>query len=336
MTHFGKTSFFAESSRLLLFCIAAFSGCQRSTAYKKDQSYYQQDPMSYYADRDRKSPTQRVEMMGQPKKRVAVFDFWNDTYVKNGEIGEFAGDELRRALMLSQRVIVTPDSKPFPKTEEFVDLGSGRKASIKVGQLIEQGKSIGVAGLIIGRITKIVFRQRGDEIGVLRQKQSLAAVDVELKLFDVAAKRELMATAKSGEASTNAIVATEPENLEGAEYRAELVQLAVREAVKLMVPDVAKAVEKMMWEGRIIQLGQNNKQIIINAGRESGLVIGDILKVLTPGEDIVDQTTNTYLGRSPGLLKGTLEVIDFLQNGGAITELHTGGNFQKDDLVRLY
>ena len=103
--------------------------------------------------------------------------------------------------------------------------------------------------LVIGRVTKIVFRSRGDDVGILRQKQSLAAVDVEIKLFDVAAGREIMAVAKSGEATNNSLVALEGESQESAEFRSELTKLAVRNAVAPLVPEVIKSIEKMQWEG---------------------------------------------------------------------------------------
>jgi hypothetical protein len=267
--------------------------------------------------------------MGQPKKRLVVFDFWNDTPVKQTDLGAFASDELRRGLFLSQRVILPPDLKTELTTEDFVQ---GNK--VRVAQLIREGRKLGVSVLVIGRITRVVFRQKGDDIGLFRQKQSLAAVDVELKTFDVSAGREIMATAKSGEASSNAMVAFEGGNMESPAYRAELTKFALRNAIGPAVPEVIRAIEKLTWQGRVAKVSGN--RIYINSGKASGLVIGDILKVLTPGDDIYDPTTGAFLGRTQGQLKGTLEVVDFLGTDGAVTEIHTGGNVQVSDLVQLY
>jgi hypothetical protein len=188
--------------------------------------------------------------------------------------------------------------------------------------------------LAIGRIAKIVFRQKGDDIGLLRQQQSVSAVDVEMKLFDVASGREVTAIGKSGEASSTNSVAFESDNLQTREFRAELTRLAVRNAVQQLVPEVVKAVEKMAWEGRVAKVA--GTKIYANAGRASGLVHGDILKVLTPGDEVFDPATGAFLGRSQGQLKGTLEVVDFLGTDGAVCEVHTGGNFQEGDTVQLY
>jgi len=315
-----------SSGLLFLALLISLSGCKRSPEFKQDQDYYR--PESGYYNRNR-SGTKAVESMGQPKKRVMVFSFWNDTPVRMNTIGRFAADELKRGLSLSQRMIVPQDLQTVLATEDFV---SGEK--VKVAQLIREGRRLGVAVVVIGRITKVVFRQKGDEIGVFRQRQSLAAADVELKVFDVSAGREVAAIGKSGEAASTSNVALEDENLESQEYRGELMRLAVRNAMTALVPDVLKTIEKMIWQGRIAKISGN--KIFVNAGRSSGLVAGDILKVLTPGDDVYDPSNNAYLGRAPGQLKGTLEVVDFIGTDGAVTEVHTGGNFQEADVVQLY
>jgi hypothetical protein len=310
--------------------VLALAGCQRSPAYKKDQDYFKNDqPTSYYNNPKGKSPSQRVESLGQPKKRVVVLGFWNDTPVKVGDIGIFAADELKRGLHLTQRMILPSDLRVDLATEDFIQ---GDK--VRVAQLIREGRRLGVSVLVIGRVTRIVFRQRGDDIGLLRQKQSLAAVDLEIKLFDVAGGREILASARSGEASSNAMVALEAAQIESPQYRADLTKLAVRNAAATLVPDVVRSIEKLGWEGRIAKVAAN--KVYVNAGKASGLVVGDILRVLAPGDDVYDPATGAFLGRSQGQVKGTLEVVDFLGTDGAVTELHTGGNVQEGDLVQLY
>lgn len=313
-----------------LLGIALVSACSRSDQYAHDQQYYHSDQASYYANKEGQSPSQRVEAMGQPKKRVVVLNFWNDTPVKQSDLGAFAADELRRGLYLSQRMIIPPDLKSDLGTEDFVQ---GDK--VKVAQLIREGRKLGVSILVIGRVTRIVFRQRGDEVGLFRQKQSLAAVDCEMKIFDVSGGREIAATSRTGEASSNAMVAFEGEkNMESPAYRAELTKFALRQAMQVAIPDVIRAVEKLQWQGRVAKVA--GKKVYVNAGRASGLVVGDILKVLTPGDDIYDPASGAFLGRTQGQLKGTIEVVDFLGTDGAVTEIHTGGNFQEQDLVQLY
>lgn len=313
----------------LLGCVLVLlsSSCQRSQGFKKDQDYYQpSDDSSYYKS---KSPSSsKTDTMGQPKKRVLVFDFWNDTPIKS-EIGSFAADEMRRGLHLTQRMILSPEIKSEYVTADFV-----HGNEVRVAQLVREGRKLGISVAIIGRVTKTVFRQKGDDIGVFRQKQSLASASVEIKLFDITGGREIGAVTRSGEASSSAIAALDGQDFDSAEFRYELTKMAVRNAVALAVVDVVKTVDKLAWEGRIAKVVGN--KIYVNAGHASGLISGDILRVMAPGEDIYDPSSGAFLGRTKGQLKGTLEVIDFIGADGSITQIHTGGNFQENDLVELY
>ncbi|MGK5088746.1 hypothetical protein WDW86_14405 [Bdellovibrionota bacterium FG-2] len=312
----------------LTIALASLGGCQRSTAFRKDQDVNSRpETPSYYGGK--KTPSQRAESIGQPKKRVLVLNFWNDTPVKSGDYGSYAADELRRALFGTQRMILPTDVKSDLNTSDLIQ---GDK--VRVSQLIREGRRLGVGVMVIGRISKIVFRQKGDDVGVFRQKQSFGAVDIEIKLFDITAGREIIATSKSGEASTSAMAFGDQTNLDSPEYRAELIRLSVRNAVGPLVGDIVRAVEKMAWEGRIAKVTGN--KLYINAGRASGLVGGDILKVMTLGDDVYDPTSGAFLGRSQGQLKGTLEVVDFIGPDGAVCEIHTGGNFKEGDPVQLY
>jgi len=320
-------------SGFLLTALLALSACQRSSAFRQDQDYYR-DQAGYYSRDGKTSATKRVESMGQPKKKVVVLDFWNDTPVKQDGLGSFASDEMRRGLFLTQRMIVPTDLRTDFTTEDFVQSDKGSGDQVRVAQLIREGRRMGVAVIAIGRIGKITFRQRGDDVGLLRQSQSFGAVDVEVKLFDVSSGREILSVGKSGEASANSMVAVENQNQQTAAFRAELTQLAVRDAVSQLVPEVIRSVEKLTWQGRVAKIVGG--KLYINAGKGSGLIPGDIMKVLTSGEEIYDQSTGAYLGRAPGQLKGTIEVVDFMGGDGAVAEIHSGGNFQEGDIVQLY
>ncbi len=321
---------------LILAVISFAASCQRSPQYKQDQEVYASEPppsgSQYYSGGEKEKPTSpagRIEAMGQPKKRVLILDFWNDTPVRQGEIERFVADEIRRTLTLTQRVILPPEAKTDMTTKDFVQ---GEK--VRVSQLIREGRRLGVAIVSIGRIAKIVFRQRGDDVGLLRQKQSLAAVDLEMKIFDVSSGREIMAVGKSAEAGSTAMVAFEGNQLESPQFRSELTKLAARNAAQYLVPEVLRAIEKMAWEGRIAKI--TGPKVYINAGRSSGLVGGDILRVMTPGDEIYDPASGAFLGRAQGQLKGTLEVVDFIGTDSAVAEVHTGANFREGDTVQLY
>ena len=71
-------------------------------------------------------------------------------------------------------------------------------------------------------------------------------------------------------------------------------------------------------------------------GRISGLQVGDLLKVSENGDDIYDPDSGVHIGKSPGRLKGTLEVISYFGNDGSIAVIHSGAGFKENDKVEVY
>lgn len=309
------------------------SGCNRKAPEVVDPGgAMPEGGPSYYYPKGPRNSIARIEQLGQPKKRVVVLNFWNDTPIKTGEIGQFGADELRRGLFQSPKVILSPEIKSDLSTEDVVDASAGDK--VRVAQLVREGRRLGVSAIVIGRITRVVFRQKGDEVGFFRQKHSAAAASVEVKVFDVQAGREVYATVRTGETTHTQLSALDTSNVESLEYRADLIKQSVKNATEALIGDVLRGVEKMTWQGRVARV--QGTRVYINAGRSSGLILGDILRVITLGEDIYDPQSSAFLGRTQGQLKGTVEVVDFLGTDGAIAELHTGGNFQEGDGVQLY
>jgi len=315
---------------LVVGAIVIGLGCARSQTYEAERNYYEDYPHTYYGRQDPgDNASEKIASIAQPKKRIVVFDFWNATPLKSDELGPFGADELRRELYVSGRVIIPTEHKLVFTTENFLD-----GESIKVEQLVREGRRLGVAVVIIGRITRTVFRSEGSDIGVFSKKQSIAAADVEIKVFDVASGREIMAVQESGQAAGDALPLIDEKDFKSKQHRVEIVKMAVRDATAKLVKPVVVAMQKMSWQGRVAKV--TGKKIYVNAGRASGLVAGDILKVMTPGTDIFDPASGAFLGRTKGQLKGTLEVVDFVGPDGAQTQVHTGGNIDEGDVVQLY
>lgn len=324
-----------HSSVLPFVLLLSLVGCTRSDSYKKDEEFYEETPSGYYNSTGAGgiggggSTTERIEKLKQPKKKVLILGFWNDTPVGDDSIGLFAAEELKRSLFLSKRVIFPEEKSASAVTKDFVD---GDR--VQTSQLVREGKRVGVNTIIIGRISKIVFRQNREEVGILREAQSAVAVDIEMKVFDAVTGREVHSAKRSGASFNTAHVVFDDDQLATKAARSEIAKDAVVDAVKKLIPEAFLSMEKMDWQGRIAKLIGN--KVYINAGRASGLLAGDILKVMSPGEEIVDPITKSYLGRSEGMLKGTLEVTEFIGQDSAMTLIHTGGNFQEGDVVRLY
>ena len=322
---------------LVLVLSLVFQGCQSMSTLRSssaDEIPESDLPVGFYSGKANQNIlvdpySQSVKTSGDPKKRVVVLNFWNASPVKLDFLGPFAADELRRGLAISQRVIFPTDAKTETTTEDYI-----QGDQVKVGQLVREGRRLGVAVIVIGRVSKIVFRQKGDDVGIFRKKEALAAVEVEYKVFDVQSGREILADSRFGEVVGTSLVVFEDSKIQDPTYRADLIKGALRESIARIIPDVLIAVDKLSWQGRIARV-QSDK-IFINAGKTTGIMPGDILLVQTQGDDIYDPQSGIYLGQAKGHSKGTLEVVDFLGTDGAIGKIQSGGNFKEGDLVQLY
>jgi hypothetical protein len=322
----------SNSIRLVAFFLIplALNACVRTNDFRKDRAFYEETPPGYYKDSEfGAQKSQALERLKGPKKKVLVLSFWNDTPAGDESLGEFTASEIKREFSVGGQILFPDDKLVSTVTKDFVD---GDR--VQVSQLVREGRRFGVSAIILGRISKINFRQNREEVGILRQSESTVSVEVEMKVFDVSTGREVGTYSRAGSAENATRVIVEQDAISSKNARNELAKEAIYEAVQKLIPDAVLAMEKMDWQGRIAKMIGN--KVYINAGRASGLLAGDILKVLSPGEEIVDPLTKAFLGRSEGFLKGTLEVSDFIGTDSAMATVHTGGNFQEGDVVRLY
>lgn len=315
MKFFGK--FFAVA-----LAIALSAGCARRSNVKDENSYYDRAQTNA-------SGIDKFDEVGQPKKRVTVFNFSNESPVGLSDFGRFAAEELRSEFKSAGKILLSKDVRLLKDTRDFVN-GS----NVRVPELVREGRQLGTGAIVVGRISKLVFRQTGDDVGLFREKESLAAAEIEVKVFDVSGAREILGVTRVGEASQKLFPLFQNAKLESPEFRKELLEGAIKDAIKQLVPEITKRVEKLTWQGRIARIvGQ---RVYLNAGREAGILRGDVLRVVTAGEEVYDPDSGAFLGETRGHLKGTLEIVDFLGDDASVASIHSGGNFKEGDLVKLY
>ncbi len=309
---------------LLLLVVTSVIGCARSKQYGQEQNYFR-------SDSDGRSATQaKVDRYGQPKKKIYVLPFMNDTPFADDQLGVLAAQEMLRVIGSSSKAIVPEEIKVQDTSRDFYSADK-----IRLTPLMREGKKLGISLIVVGKIKRIRYRQKGDDVGLFRKKNSIAAVDMEMRMFDCTEAKEVIMDSKSADSTSSQVnLFGNEEDGDPRERRMELVQEAIKNTSRLLSVTITRALDKINWEGRVAKI--SGGRVYINAGRASGLNIGDILKVMTPGEDIYDPLTGAYMGRSQGQPKGTLEIVDFLGTDGAISTIHSGGGFLEGDSVQLY
>jgi len=86
------------------------------------------------------------------------------------------------------------------------------------------------------------------------------------------------------------------------------------------------------WFGRVDFVKEG--KVYLNLGQNAGLKVGDRLKVVAPGKEVVNPTTHATLGYTADETKGELKVTGLLGNTGAEADPVSGGPFNANDRVR--
>ena len=264
------------------------------------------------------------------KKKIALLPFFNESPFETEDLEVNATEELRQELSRSGEFMIEPSSFKLFGSSKEVYVGGG----MKLVQLTRQAKIAGVNFVVFGRVIDARVREKSDEIGIVRQTKSYTEAKVEVRVFDVNAGKEIFTETLQGYAddSTFRFFASDREDYLA--YRRELIRYAVRVAVRKSIPKIIELASKLDWVGRVAKI--IGTRIYLNAGRESGINIGDILKIITEGTEIYDPESGALIGMSKGDMKGTIEIVDYFGNDGSIAILHSGGQVIEGDFVQLY
>ena len=277
--------------------------------------------------RPRQAPRQHFNGV---KKKVALLPFFNESPYGGRDLGVTATEELRRELTRSGQFIIDPKlSRIFGSSKEIYSGGG-----VKLVQMTRKAKSTGINFVVFGRVVDARIREKTDEIGVVRQTKSYSESKIEIRIYDVNSGKEIYTETIASYADDNSFRFFMSDRESKLEYRRNLLRYVVKVGIRKSIPRILSISAKLDWVGRVAKIV--GTKIYINAGRSSGINIGDILRVVTEGVEIFDPETGAMIGTSKGELKGSIEIIDFVGPDASVAILHSGGSVHEGDFVQLY
>jgi hypothetical protein len=95
---------------------------------------------------------------------------------------------------------------------------------------------------------------------------------------------------------------------------------------------VAGNLSRIAWFGRV-EFVKDGK-VYLSLGQTSGLKVGDRLKVVEPGKEVVNPKTHAILGYTSDIPQGEIKVTELLGNSGAVGLALSGGPFKANDKVK--
>ncbi len=305
-------------SLLLMTAVLVFNGCAVKT------SGAVRDDSSLTGISDELAPSE--EYTG-PKLRVGVVNFQNKTPSKYIGIGEAAADILGTILQKTGRFII------IPQQDVASILGQqamGASGAVNPATAAKMGKILGLNAMVTGAITAYSEAEEGADYLVYKKKKQIARVTVDYRIVDTTTGIQMVADSGQGvyEKKTGGVLGLGSKS----SYDADLRDGALRDALTKAMVNMLPQFESQDWSGRVASI--KGRTVYLNAGKKTGLKVGDLLMVQELGEEIIDPQTNVSLGRAPGSIKGELMVTGFFGRDGSMATIKSGAGFKTNDLVR--
>jgi hypothetical protein len=254
------------------------------------------------------------------KKKVAILDFENKTTYKDEQIGEAVARKLSDKLESSQRIVAVDRTvvsemlrREGFKFETLMDPSTMKQAH----------QSLGIQAFTFGTVHDLSLlspklSETSDE------EATSATLKLEIRLMDASTgnllktfvgRSPIFGTRETGENSKSK---------------------AVLRAIELSLDDIfdgfLRQLDLLEWTTTVAKVEGDN--LYLNAGKSSGIRIGDTLEVFEPGKEIIHPVTNFSLGWTTGQLKGVIRVTDLFGVDAAIGKVVQGHGFNPNDVVK--
>jgi curli biogenesis system outer membrane secretion channel CsgG len=254
------------------------------------------------------------------KRKVAILDFENKTTYKDEKIGEAVAKRLSDKLEATQRLI-TLDRTVI--TEMFNREGFKFESLADPSVMKHAYQSLGIQAFASGTVTDVsILSSKASETS--EEEVAFATAKVEIRLIDASTGNLLKSFI-----GRSPIFGTK----EAGEYsRSKAVLKGIDFSLDEILEGFLRQLDLLDWTTTIAKI--EGDHLYINAGKLSGLRIGDTLEIFEHGKEIIHLTTNFSLGWTTGQLKGLIKVTELFGVDAAIGKVVQGQGFSLNDVVR--
>ncbi|MBK9293934.1 MAG: hypothetical protein IPM57_05735 [Oligoflexia bacterium] len=264
-----------------------------------------------------------------PRKRIIILPFFNESFEKDDAIAKTARDTLIKGLKRTDNFIIVDNTDLGKDLDKYKT-----ETSYNMDELGKVAQDLGVVAIVEGHVVDIKAKKVGEEVGLLRSMKADVTATVGVRVYSSSSKKEVFNETRSAMSSEKNYRVLNPDGKKSLASDPELIREALAKALNGFVLPITKSVDKLAWNGRIAYV--RGEKVYLNAGRLTGISVGDILKVLESGEDVYDPESGIFIGKAPGRVKGTLEVVSYFGKDGCIAIVHSGSGFKENDQVELY
>jgi hypothetical protein len=255
------------------------------------------------------------------RRKICVVNFEDRTAPQGEKYGELAGLRLLQELENAQRAVLVDKEVVL---EAMAREGVEPRDLLDPQAMKEAHRLLGIQAFIAGSISNLQVAS-SPPVGDSGIKSSMASVRIELRLFD-ASTSNLLRTFIGKNPSFTAV-----ETGLHSDHRSVLK--AIDYGIGQVVDGMLRYLDFLEWSTTVTRV--EDGRVYVNAGRLTGLRVGNILEVYEPGQEVINPITNISLGWTTGKQKGKLLVTHLFGVDGSVAEPINGAGFMANDIVKI-
>jgi hypothetical protein len=289
---------------------------KRATTYSKRPYAGKEGEEVAVAGKETK-PVITPYILGRLKYKVVVAEFQDNTRQgsKRG-LGPLVMQQLVQQLE-ETGVVIVPDMEQVKKS-----VGGGEFNSLSApSALWKLRTSLGVQGVVTGKIQDVL-------VGTGKQaktEEALAIAKIDIQLLDTDTGNVLRSIKGENPIYSSHAVGEQSED--------KALSNAVNVALQGVSEGIIRGLAGLEWSTSVATVEGNN--IYLNAGKSTGLKVGDELEIYNPGRQVKNPTTGVSLGRLPGTLQGKVKINQLFGSDAAEAKIVSGGSITSGDMVKL-
>ncbi len=309
----------------ILLGSAAFAGCATAPPVTGPST---RDSAPAAEMRYQKRQAEAPIMSQGPKLRVAVVKFQDKSAYGRGRLGASVQDILTTELARTGKfIMVTRQDLDLVLDEQDM----ARSGMIKAGTGAKSGEVLGVNAIVTGVVSQFGVKQKSATYLVGASKTQTAEATVDVRVVDATTGRIIYAESGNGVHETSS---TEVLGMGGRTgYDETMEAKAFRAAVSKFIDNLIQKMASIEWTGKIASV--EGGEVTVNAGKKTGLAVGDRLRAYGAGREVIDPDTKISLGRRQGPEKGEIEIVDFFGEDASIGRIVRGNGLAVNDIVRF-
>jgi hypothetical protein len=254
------------------------------------------------------------------KRKVAILDFENKTSYAEEKIGEAVAQKLSAKLEATDRVVAVDKLV----VSEILSRGDFKfEALTEPSAMKKAHQSLGIQAFALGIVSDLsLLSSKGSEAS--EEETTSATLKLEIRLIDASTgnllksfigRSPIFGTRETGENS-----------------RSKAVLKAIDLSLDEILEGFLRQLDLLEWTTTVARI--EGGHLYVNAGRLSGLRVGDTFEVFEPGKEIIHPTTRFSLGWTTGQLKGVITITDLFGVDAAVARIVQGQGINANDVVK--